>query len=1278
MAGGYSEHDKSSDSGEMPSHQEDRATRPKHGRRSVFIDDECECSDGSCDESNDTVSCDSHASFIVDDSIDNADEYVAHLSPHDSGLNTEEIDSCKLDTELSVIQKQVNILNETEKLMLLISISLDLNKMDAKLSRVTLPTHISAFGKSTVLSAFANKYIPGLKGVHNQTWESVISLEWATRKAMSNSTLTMLRDLRNAIAAYINQDILMCTECTEDDCDTVKRDIGTLFRDINVDSISRWRQRSRNVVEDSVTVPLKRQRVMLNRCSTPEYGDRIETLESFSMPMEEYVDSEMDSMNDRSAPLITRATKTSEGDFELSAYVQGSCEDEYIKWMAIPRFKSYIQECRKTVGNSAFDAKIVLDILHRYYCKILTECRCSSKAATRGAVDVLAAYISAATYNSVCETSRNYAAVDTTPSSQVTVSTNLKAFPTDDIIHEVLLWKASDARFMALDAGWRYREYSTLGVFESVPQPQANKKHVYMCIYGNTHATHFHDSVESFMTFTATHIFVSKTGIYASQTRTRCVVNNEQVTQLMHVILTMSRATSLLLISQQLVFYLESVNIPRSNVMIAAFNNDDDFKTVYTEVESLRKTAPESGFIGPPDSKLRQKLGCNADSTQDPQLFRAVFEALRRNGVKTQAQAVEYITRRLYDTDDSEEKKVFESIMQSGHAATMNLKSALWWNDMMAKRKHDFTKSELGRVTMKIVNKFYQDIKQLFGGHLLNPLVDIDDWDEEIMGPMKLKGTLFQPAIWKLVTQYREASTDLLTVLKGNGITPVTFFNCYFRSIVLQIRRQKTIVLSGCMLTGKSITAGCIMNLHDGKRLAPDNISSGNSFVIDSVSDPNSDVGVVIIEDASERALKRIDMTLRPQLDGDLHTINLKYKDVAHGTWPGVIITTNLDADSDSDVDTKTQKRTMRTREILKQRGTVLKMKTQLPHICETLGIEKQIESIHENDLICMYWRYTLFPICNAIYANSPRCAFSPCKSEFYEDHHPMCPLVREIHANLKLSSKFTLKETKPSSDNKTKSTLHETYERIESDALGAVFDINHVDDVRSCLKLLYNVSELDITYITDAAQLQEMQVKVSEIDHFVDKVWTPLCYLSSYMCGKFATLKKKSFPWAHNYVMENDWYAPISSDDNTPWTMADLVETNFGCTGQMFRKYTHTVDDINHMIKAQYTSHPRIGLWSIIPPVDDTDANHFTHLLQSDMNRIVMGVRKYINATAKQKRWTKYDRGLQTLFTNCGSDAKEFSELWLQLIGQPKRVVARSVVCTPTKVTRVDPRFYD
>lgn len=1236
-------------------------------QQSDFILNECECSSISSDDnekdSSSTTSC-SHPSFIDDNDAFIDDEPHIAFNP-DSGVETLEIMSeqlsHKLDSELAAVQRQITAMNYTELTAFLVCIAPELAIMSRKLENIPQTvTSLNALQKSLTLWRFAQDFMPNLKAVTTSTWDSVVRHEHSNRTRFNPSTAIMLKNLQSTIHKYIEEDIIMSDTCCKADVDTVYRDIASLFSQLKPEHLSTWC--SINMLHQvSTEIPKRTTVAIAPKQSTPV---RNESLESFSLPVSSSdEDEDSNSLPTHSTPVVKRRKLDVCENPDLQSLINGQCDEEYGKWMANVRFKSQIQEYRKNISKMNIDALTVVTAFQTYFSKIMAETRCSVLAATRGALDVIDAHLSAATYDVIREHSVD-SHDESIPLSQMSVSIGHKPFPGDEIIAEVLLWKQSDQRFIALDAGWKYRDYSSLGIFEPVPQPQANKKNIYMCLYGIQHTTKFHEHVETFMKFTGQNNYVAKTGIYSVQTKPRVQIHVELVQQIMHIVLTMSRATTLALIAQQLVHFTDSIDIPRSMILIAAFNNDEDFKCCYSDVDAWRKTAPESGFVGPPDIKLRKKLGCETDNAHEAQAFRIMFEAMRRDGVKTQAQAVEYITRVLSDpSNETEEKKVFQTFMQSGQAATTNLKNALWWNDMMAKRKHVFTKSELGRVTVKLAVQLFQDIKDLFGGHLLNPLVDIENWDESTMGPMRMKGTLFQPAIWNIIMGYMRGPTDLLTILKLNKISPVRFFNVYYGGIVLQKRRQKTVIFSGDFMTGKSITAGCIFDVHDGKRVTLEHsMSGGNNFIIDSISDPASDIGVVVLDDVSAKSFKIVDTRFRPQLDGDEHVINVKYGTVGRGQWPGVVITTNVPLDSDSEpenVKASSTKKTLSGQRLLCERYNGIKFRTSLRQLESELGIHKQIAKLDPCDLLKMYWRYAFLPTCNALFEHGPRCQFAPCKSVAFEDHHPMCPLVREILSNVKFGVRCSTSVT--SVDNKD--TMNEYYERIHESTVGATFDLQHIEDVRQCLKLHMGVSDLDLGHITDLVKLQTMQTKIAEIDHFVEKVWTPLCYLSAYMCGRYTHIQKKCYSWAHNHIMENKWFVPLNEEDDIPLTMADLISaTN--------TRLDISVEDLNMIVKSHWNSHPRINQWTIVD--SDELPDKFSNLVDQDMRRLLFGVRKYIMQTSDQKKWKRYTRSLKLTF-----EAGDFGRLWGVLLGSS--VKARtSHLSTPTKNTLVDARYYD
>lgn len=1222
--------------------------RRKYGKSSVFIDDECECS-GSGHSESETESCSECEDFIDDNDIDtSADSNVYREQVQDIPIYDESIH--KLDANMAKIKNNITHLESTHLISLLVSVLDAIQRVNAKGVHITIGDDTA---RSAVLMSFARRYL-GLD-LPIDTWRHVITTNRRISATYTMSLRKQLFDAKVALSKEIDENLVhdKSYQFTSDDVETLLGDVAQLFIKLKTDDIQEFIHfvgsvRSADNISHEVT---ERPKVSIptsdsNNGQSEGYST---LLDEFSMPVETDDDDlspaqagplavAHKSGNDKTAAIVT--------DCRLADLIAGRCDSEYQKWLLANKFKTLIATKRKSLTPIDCTATGILKYFHEAYSSVLRETKCSPLAATKAAADILDAQLTAATLTAVPRDEPLTQESDVL-SSQYVVNVDGTPFPDDDSLRLSLLWNKQDDRSCILETSWLSScSYdSQLGAFECPPQTQCSRKWMYMAILGLEHSQKFHENVNEFLVHTSVNMYVAKNGIYAVKSTPKAVVKGSPVKQVLHCVLQLSRSTIFGTAAKQVLHYLQSISIPCTAVILATFCDTNAFSTVYADIEEMRRSSAESGFIGPVDKLMRQRLGINNDSEKETMAFTIMYRELKKVGCRTATDCVEHITKLIEDpSNESQEKQIFVSLMKNGTFAIQSVKSTLWWLDKLRCRKLPYERTEIGRISKQLAVMLFQDIKKLCGGHLLNPLVDIENWSEELMGPIRLKGKLFQPAIWKIITDYITAPTDLIRVLKHNKVSPTQFFNIYFTKIVLHRRRDKTLILSGGFKTGKSITANAIFSLHNGKRVALENIGgSGSSFTVDSVSDPNDDCGVVILEDVNIKTFRKIDQTIRPHLDGDLHCANIKYGGVTkQGKWPGCVITTNVPVDSESEDEDivshrKKPKDTMLRKGFLTARFTYIKMDQPLA------THDKHIESIGASDILKLYWKYGFLPVCNALYSDAPRCRFSPCRGILYHEHHPMCGLVREIHSNLSYNVKPTL-------STKDDGYTYESYERVIQDAVGACFDLNKVEDMREMMKREFDVSSIDTAHLTDEGDLREVHVKVAEIDHFIDHVWTPVCYLSKYMRGSYANEDKQKFKATHNLIIQSELFRLLSADEE-PFSMSDLCGVSFESNNFEFnpgrRMIMRDNESLNAMIKLHHPAlHPRCLKWSAS---EADSADKYSVLMMEDKRWIKSHLISYVKKTSHIHRWVAKKRWL----TEMRISAMSFNELWLQIIGR-------------------------
>ncbi|MGL5745505.1 MAG: hypothetical protein ACRCXX_10190 [Cetobacterium sp.] len=763
-------------------------------------------------------------------------------------------------------------------------------------------------------------------------------------------------------------------------------------------------------------------------------------------------------------------------------------------------------------------------------------------------------------------------------------------FPTQESCLSLLVSSTSDERFLLLPVSWKLRDGYNAGIFQEIPQINSNVKNILLVIYGGDNTIKFVDSLVDFTRFNGSANRISKTGMYAV-VNTQERLNNIPMFQMCYVILTMGRASQLKDVLNEIAWYLKTKKFPIEECGVFVFNIPDHFGDCYKEIDDMRREH-DGGFIGTVDTKLRKRLKISEDDDQNSKAFQLIFEYFDSNGIKSLPEAVALVNMTLSSPDHSEFKTALQSLIGNAVGMKQSLTIALWWNQQRNMNMPQFARNNKGLTAFKLANQLFTKIRGLYGGHLLDPSVVIEDWDTDRLGDIKFKGTLRQPDILNLIQDLRTQGNDFLYILKKNKISPASFYNTVCNKMVKAKRRDRVTIFHGPKRSGKSIVAGALCSLFDGMRV-PCDIKGGRDFKIDAST--GDMVGMVVLEDVQrDTFVNYIDKQLRPYIDGDKVVVNLKMQATTQGSLRSVLMTTNEANDSDSDDDSaKSPPFTLKKKGILEKRYTGIKFRTPLT------AEDKFIEHLSADDMLSLFWRYGLFPVCNQLY-NGPVCEYSPCQGLEYDQHHFMCPLIREIHSNLELGIAMSVTSTDES--------VTEFYERVESDNVGLLFDIKDVSAVKATMEWFHRVTHNDIQSCKDQALLQIKLELNSQITQFIDFVYKPLCYMSHFMRGHY--LPGDVCKWAHTNMLSHQLFKPITCDTLKVPSMLDLALA------------TEELSDLLQNATSVpwcYTisHHQRFLRWT---------ANSVSHsdLLTADKWLLINQCARFLNKSKKKKRFTR------------------------------------------------------
>lgn len=811
-------------------------------------------------------------------------------------------------------------------------------------------------------------------------------------------------------------------------------------------------------------------------------------------------------------------------------------------------------------------------------------------------------------------------------------------FPAPETVSLIFRTDSTDERFMMLPIGWKIRDGCPSGIFQHIPQMTSNVKYLLLVFYGTENVTKFTENVNEFIKFNASASRIAKCGMFATVNST-ATLRGIPICQMCYVVLTMGRAAQLKDVAKEIVWFCKSVQIEITECLLEIFNNIEHCGECYKDCDDYRKEL-DGGFIGPVDTKWRKKLKITDDDGQNQRAFQIIFEKLDEYKVTNIPQAVALVNETLNSPDDSEFKTALSSVIGNATAVKQSIQIALWWNNQRQKHMPAFGRSNKGLIVSKMANLLFRRIASLCGGHLLDPTVTVSDWDEDLYGPLRYKGTLRQFQIMNLIQEMRTERSNLLYILKKNGINPAAFYNIICSRMILAGRRNRLTIFSGPKRSGKSIVAGALSLAFDGARI-PVDVQGGRDFKIDGAM--TDQIGMVILEDVQAGTFHSyIDRNLRAHLDGDKVMLNQKMKETSEGTMRSCVITTNERDDSDSDEEMqKSPTFTLTKRNILEKRYTCVRFRNALT------SEDPFIESLSADDILVFLFRYGLYPVCNQLYGG-PVCDMSPCKGLAYGDHNPMCPLICSIHSNLQTG--VSLNHVRSSA------TLTEYYEQVDGAMLGLTFDIKDAAHVCDMLKYQMRVSTSDITSCRDNNTLQTKQDLAAKIDHFIDYVWKPLCYSSAYMRGNY--MSGDACRWAHGNILSWNLFKPHTEDNLMVPSMADAAtcESPMTCVELCW--------------SAQLKQHPRYLKFTA-----DHEAFYVT-----DKVAVLRYVGQYLKKSGSTKRIKRAGNtrrliniAYNTARTNIQCD-ESFNELWCALLN----CRAQNVIVSPSKPQKIDMSFYD
>uniref|UniRef100_A0AB39ACC2 EO1 n=1 Tax=Sand tiger adomavirus 1 TaxID=3238819 RepID=A0AB39ACC2_9VIRU len=369
-------------------------------------------------------------------------------------------------------------------------------------------------------------------------------------------------------------------------------------------------------------------------------------------------------------------------------------------------------------------------------------------------------------------------------------------------------------------------------------------------------------------------------------------------------------------------------------------------------------------YVGNVDTKTRAKL--RLDDGGLKQSFIRLVNYLEERNVHTQADIV-YILDNMHATDP-----LYEAVLQLRETASSmksNVDVACWYLKERRKYLPLRLRSKEAVLPGRVWFYVYQAFKEQQSQWRANGVTDTY---------AKCSFTFEESMHCQWFTQnVVNSQTISEKLLIAQDVQPIRFINVLLEAVMHGTRRQRCIILvSQQKKCGKSIIADALRTLCMGRRITLDQ-RDGREFMIGSAAEGN----IVIIEDPSDKAIHYMDRTLRAHLDGDAVPINIKNQPITQRQYPPVIITTNAPLAA----------------ECLQSRATCFTFTKRMGDIFGG----RHVERIPPSDIACMIAKYTIMPMCNAIYEfNDPVHAWGPlcCRGDKADGHDPFCRWSRYLH----------------------------------------------------------------------------------------------------------------------------------------------------------------------------------------------------------------------------------------------------------------------------------------
>lgn len=219
--------------------------------------------------------------------------------------------------------------------------------------------------------------------------------------------------------------------------------------------------------------------------------------------------------------------------------------------------------------------------------------------------------------------------------------------------------------------------------------------------------------------------------------------------------------------------------------------------------------------------------------------------------------------------------------------------------------------------------------------------------------------------IFEVFTEWCYGMNAFENLLVKQNIDPVSFASAVYQVFISNCRRGNLIVLYGeNRRCGKTIIGSALKDVFDGKRLALLSYGMVNDF---QVSDAATG-GMVVFEDLSRPGITFVSTHMKPHIDGDDITLDVKYDKVKTGRFPPAIITTN-----ETDLD------------CFETRMHKFYFPNELSKILKT-----KIDRFDKVEVLKFLAKYLMFPQCNALY-HLPKSSLYNCMKTC--DHPSKCTM---------------------------------------------------------------------------------------------------------------------------------------------------------------------------------------------------------------------------------------------------------------------------------------------